>query len=66
MPRLTSSCPRRRQFISGKLLGQDYTEDNTPYASHFRPNNTVSSVAEALNLGSTRASPSSTKLFLDW
>ena len=44
----------------------DYTEDATPYASHFRPHTPVLTVTDALNMGSISTSPSSTKLFFDW
>ena len=54
------------EFVNEKLIGQDYTEDNTPYASHFRPTTKISTVTDLLNLGTTAASPSSTKLFFDW
>jgi len=54
------------QFVNEKLRGQEYTEDFTPYASHFRPNTTIKTVTDLMNLGATEDSPSSTKLFFDW
>ena len=54
------------QFVNEKLRGQEYTEDFTPYASHFRPNSTIKTVTDLMNLGATEDSPSSTKLFFDW
>ena len=60
---LYTSAP---QFVNEKLRGQEYTEDFTPYASHFRPSTEIKTVTDLINLGATKASPSSTKLFFDW
>ena len=53
-------------FPPSLYQGVDYTEDATPYASHFRPDTPVLTVTDALNMGSIATSPSSTKLFFDW
>jgi hypothetical protein len=54
------------QFVNEKLRGQEYTEDFTPYASHFRPKTVIKTVNDLLNVGSTKTSPSSTALFFEW
>jgi hypothetical protein len=56
-------------FTHPALKGQEYTEDDFPYARRFRP--TAGPVAreaveEAINVGATAASPSSVHLFNAW
>eukprot|EP01042_Synura_sphagnicola_P004971 gene4971-6333_t len=56
------------QFVNEKLVGPDYTEDNYPYSSVFRPAAAKGqlTVTEQLNVGFTASYPSSTKLFMEW
>lgn len=55
------------EFVSDKLRGPDYTEDDEPYSSTFRPKTSANfSVTDQLNMGWTAEFQSSTKLFMQW
>jgi hypothetical protein len=53
-------------FININLKGQDYTEQDRPYSSLFRPTKPIRTVIDQLTCGSTEDSPSSVRLFNEW
>ena len=53
-------------FTHQNLKGQEYTEDDNPYANDFRPSKPVVTVNDEMNCGSTTDSPSSVALFNSW
>ena len=53
-------------FTHNSLHGQAYTEDLNPYGTVFRPEGPMTTVIEAINVGSSKTSPSSVQLFNAW
>ena len=53
-------------FTHPALKGQEYTEDDLPYANRFRSSGPLRTVKQAINVGVTRDSPASVHLFNAW